>query len=103
MGLIGLISGLKEPDLGLSGGGGMYGWTDIRKFTPVSYRISALWGNCPKRLTKHFGSSSNAKNTRNAKKAKVFPTNQPTEGPTNSRTVMGYRVTCTQLIAAQRR
>ena len=75
----------------------MYGWTDIRKFTPLSYRTSALWSNCPKRLTKHFGSSSNAKNTRNAKKAKVFPTNQPTEGPTNSRTVVGYRVTCTGL------
>ena len=53
MGLIGLISGLKEPDLGLSGEG-MYGWTEIWKFTPVSYRTSALWGRCPKRKTK-FG------------------------------------------------
>ena len=25
----------------------MYGWTDIRKFTPLSYRTSALWGRCP--------------------------------------------------------
>ena len=58
MGLIGLISGLKEPDLGQSGlGGGTYGRTDVRtdgrtdvrKFTPVSYRTSALWGRCPKR------------------------------------------------------
>ena len=23
--------------------------TDVRKFTPVSYRTSALWGRCPKR------------------------------------------------------
>ena len=50
--LLGLISGLKEPDLGLSGlGGGTYGRTDVRtdvrKFTPVSYRTSALWGRCP--------------------------------------------------------
>ena len=22
---------------------------DVRKFTPVSYRTSALWGRCPKR------------------------------------------------------
>ena len=57
MGLIGLISGLKEPDLGQSGlGGGNVrtdgqtdGWTDVRKFTPVSYRTSALWGRCPKK------------------------------------------------------
>ena len=31
----------------------MYGrtdvWTDVWKFTPVSYRTSALWGRCPKR------------------------------------------------------
>ena len=25
---------------------------DIRKFTPVSYRTSALWGRCPKREKK---------------------------------------------------
>ena len=50
LGLIGLISGLKEPDLGLRGlGGKTYGQTDVRKFTPVSYRTSALWGRCPKR------------------------------------------------------
>ena len=24
-------------------------WTDVWKFTPVSYRTSALWGRCPKR------------------------------------------------------
>ena len=33
--------------------GGTYvrtdGRTDVRKFTPVSYRTSALWGLCPKR------------------------------------------------------
>ena len=32
--------------------GGTYGLTyvrtDVRKFTPVSYRTSALWGRCPK-------------------------------------------------------
>ena len=56
LGLIGLISGLKEPDLDLSGLGGdvrmdgrTYVRTDLRKFTPVSYRTSALWGHCPKR------------------------------------------------------
>ena len=31
----------------------MEGWkdgrTEVRKFTPVSYRTSALWGRCPKR------------------------------------------------------
>ena len=48
LGRIGPISGLKEPDLGLSGlGGGTYGRTDVRKFTPVSYRTSVLWGRCP--------------------------------------------------------
>ena len=26
------------------------GWTDGRKFPPVSYRTSALWGRCPKRV-----------------------------------------------------
>ena len=30
-------------------GGGMDRRTDIWKFTPVSYRTSALWGRCPKR------------------------------------------------------
>ena len=25
------------------------GRTDVWKFTPVSYRTSALWGRCPKR------------------------------------------------------
>ena len=25
------------------------GHTDVWKFTPVSYRTSALWGRCPKR------------------------------------------------------
>ena len=24
-------------------------WADVRKFTPVSYSTSALWGRCPKR------------------------------------------------------
>ena len=28
--------------------GRMDGRTDVRKFTPVSYRTSALWGRCPK-------------------------------------------------------
>ena len=67
LGLIGLISGLKEPDLGLSGLGGgdvrtdvrtdgrTDGRTDVRKFTPVSYRTSALWGRCPKRIEKDIG------------------------------------------------
>ena len=34
----------------LGGGteGGKDGRTDIWKFTPVSYRTSALWGRCPK-------------------------------------------------------
>ena len=48
MGLIGLISGLKELDLGQSGLKVGDVRTDIRKFTPVSYRTSALWGRCPK-------------------------------------------------------
>ena len=30
-------------------GGGTYVRTDVWKFTPVSYRTSALWGRCPKR------------------------------------------------------
>ena len=30
--------------------GQMYGRADIWKFTPVSYRTSALWGCCPKRI-----------------------------------------------------
>merc|ERR1712002_1360442 len=29
--------------------GRTYVRTDVRKFTPVSYRTSALWGRCPKR------------------------------------------------------
>ena len=56
LGLIGLISGLKEPDLDLSGlreggctDGRTYVRTDVRKFTPVSYRTSAVWGRCPER------------------------------------------------------
>ena len=59
LGRIGPISGLKEPDLGLSGlsGGGRMdgrtdGWMDRQKFTPVSYRTSALWGRCPKSILK---------------------------------------------------
>ena len=60
--LLGLILGLKEPNLGLRSLGGTDkqtdgktdrhtdGRTDIRKFTPVSYRTSALRGRCPKRL-----------------------------------------------------
>ena len=51
LGLIELISGQKEPDLGLGGlrGGDVrtYGRTDVRKFTPVSYRTSVLWGRYP--------------------------------------------------------
>ena len=39
------------PERGL--GGGTYvrkdGRTDVWKFTPVSYRTSAIWGRCPKR------------------------------------------------------
>ena len=45
----------ERADLGSErglGGGRMYGRTDGRtdvwKFTPVSYRTSALWGRCPK-------------------------------------------------------
>ena len=34
------------------GGGQTDGRTDVWKFTPVSYRKSALWGRCPKRDTK---------------------------------------------------
>ena len=30
--------------------GRTYVRTDVRKFTPVSYRTSALWGRCPKRI-----------------------------------------------------
>ena len=49
LGLRGLIWGLR----GASGGGRTYGRTDVRtdvwKFTPVSYRTSALWGRCPKK------------------------------------------------------
>ena len=57
-GLRGLIWGLRGLIWGLRGssGGGTYGRTDGRmdgrtdvwKFTPVSYRTSALWGRCPK-------------------------------------------------------
>ena len=64
LGRIGPISGLKEPDLGLSGLSGLGGdvWTDgrtdgrtdVRKFTPVSYRTSALWGRCPKSTSFSF-------------------------------------------------
>ena len=53
------------PERGLGGGRTdihTYRWTDVRtdgrtdgrtdvwKFTPVSYRTSALWGRCPKRI-----------------------------------------------------
>ena len=34
---------------GFGGGGCTDGRTDAWKFTPVSYRTSALWGRCPKR------------------------------------------------------
>ena len=45
--------GLERADLGPERGlrGGdvrTYGRTDVWKFTPVSYRTSALWGRCPK-------------------------------------------------------
>ena len=53
MGLRRLIQALKWLDLIFGRGGGMYGrtygQTDVWKFTPVSYRTSALWGRCPKR------------------------------------------------------
>ena len=32
------------------GDGRTDGRTDVWKFTPVSYRTSALWGRCPKRM-----------------------------------------------------
>ena len=53
LGLRGLILGLRGLIWGLRGAsGGMYvrtyGRTDVWKFTPVSYRTSALWGRCPK-------------------------------------------------------
>ena len=44
--------------------GGVDGRTDVWKFTPVSYRTSALWGRCPKR----------------------GPTDEPTEGRMDGRT-----------------
>ena len=28
--------------------------TDVRKFTPVFYRTSALWGRCPKKVSIYF-------------------------------------------------
>ena len=34
-------------------GGRMDGRTDVRKFTPVSNRTSALWGRCPKRVNRN--------------------------------------------------
>ena len=37
------------PESGLGGGRRTYVRTDVWKFTPVSYRTSALWGRCPKR------------------------------------------------------
>ena len=50
--------GLERVDLGPERGlgGGTYvrtdvrtdGRTDVWKFTPVSYRTSAIWGRCPK-------------------------------------------------------
>ena len=33
-------------------GGGTDGRTDVWKFTPMSYKTSALWGRCPKRENK---------------------------------------------------
>ena len=32
--------------------GRTYVRTDVWKFTPVSYRTSALWGRCPKRMAR---------------------------------------------------
>ena len=57
LGLRGLILGLRGLIWGLRGASGgdvrtdvrTYGRTDVWKFTPVSYRTSALWGRCPKR------------------------------------------------------
>ena len=46
-----------RPERGLGGGDRCtYGWTDIWKSTPESYRTSALWGRCPKRFEKLIGS-----------------------------------------------
>ena len=58
MGLRGLSFGPKRSDYGSEradfgserGLGGTDRQTDVRKFTPVSYRTSALWGRCPKRV-----------------------------------------------------
>ena len=56
LGLRGLILGLRGLIWGLRGAWGgrrtdrqTDGRTDVWKFTPVSYRTSALWGRCPKR------------------------------------------------------
>ena len=70
--LTGLIQGLLGPDWGLRGlraGGRMDRWTDIWKFTHVSYRILALWSCCPETLTKHLGRSSNAKTAHKRQKS----------------------------------
>ena len=65
------------------GGGRMDVRTDVWKFTPVSYRTSALWGRCPlNRLTKHLGRSSNAKTARKRRK-KLTRTDRPTDRPTD--------------------
>ena len=66
-------SGSVRARLGLERPRGGGGW----KFTPVSYRTSALWSHCPERLTKHLGRSSNAKNAHKRQKSSV--TNKPTD------------------------
>ena len=40
---------LRPP---MAKGGGTDGRMDVWKFTPVSYRTSALWGRCPKRYNR---------------------------------------------------
>ena len=46
------------PERGIGGNGQPDGqtdiWMDVWKFTPVSYRTSALWGRCPKRCQYTF-------------------------------------------------
>ena len=52
LGLRGLSFGPERTDYGPErgrGGGRTDVRTDVWKFTPVSYRTSALWGRCPKR------------------------------------------------------
>ena len=56
----------------MGGDGWKDGWTDGRtdvwKFTPVSYRTSALWGRCPKSIWAGAGMQKMPENAENAKK-----------------------------------